>query len=227
MSAVLVVGSMLVLVAWALASRKDRRVSYAVRGALNGLVLDVGDADVQVVGGGRARAAELLRTDRYAFGHGVRTRRSVAGGEFRLRSRCPSEAIARSCSAAYRVLVPDNVPVTIRTDAGDVGFRDYTGSARVTTDEGDVDVESYCGFSLRVRTERGDVLADASCAPQRLSLRSTSGDVRAVVPSARYRLEADSSSGAAVVRGVTQAPDALFELQAISTSGDVLVETRR
>jgi hypothetical protein len=225
-SAALVGGAAIVLAGWAAASAQERRVSYAVRGALNGLALDVGAADVEIVGVGRRPAVEVLRTDRYAFGHDVRTRRSVADGVFRLRSRCPVTALARSCSVRYRVLVPDNVPVTVHTADGTVGFRDYRGSARVSTGSGDVQVESFCGFGLQVRTESGAVDVDAACPLQRLSLRTTSGAIRAVVPPGRYRVDAESTSGSAVVRGLVAAPDALFELQALSTSGDVTVETR-
>ena len=48
----------------------------------------------------------------------------------------------------------------------------------------------------------GSIVADAACAPQGLELRSSSGDVRAVVPAGRYRVDADSASGEAVVRGI-------------------------
>jgi hypothetical protein len=225
-SAALVGGAALALVGWGMASAQERRVSYEVRGSLNGLVLDVGAADVDIVGAGRRRAVQVVRTERYAFGHHARTRRAVAGGVVRLRSRCPVTAIARSCSVAYRLLVPDNVPVSVRTTDGTVGFRDYRGSAQISTRSGDVDVESFCGFGLDVRSEAGRIAVDTACPLQRLSLRTTTGAIRAVVPPARYRVDAESPSGSAVVRGVMAAPDALFELQAFSTSGDVTVETR-
>lgn len=225
-SAALVAGAALLLAGWSVASARERRVSYEVRGSINGLDLDVGSGDVEILGAGRRAAVDVLQTDRYAFGHDVRTSSSVSAGIFRLRARCPQTAITRSCSVAYRLLVPDNVPVTIRTASGHVRFHDYRGSARVTTDSGSVDVESYCGFSLDVRSAAGDVGVDASCAPQRLFLRTTSGSIHAVVPSGRYRVDADSSSGSTTVLGLTDAPDALFELHALSTSGSVRVESR-
>jgi hypothetical protein len=225
-SAVLVGGAVLLVAGWGVASGQERQVSYAVQGSVNGLALDIGNGDVEIMGIGRRPAVEVVQRARYAFGHDVITRRSVAGGVFRLSGRCPTTAITGSCSAAYRLLVPDNVPVTVQTTGGDVIFRDYRGSARVTTGSGDVHVDSFCGFSLQVRSAGGDVAVDASCAPQRLSLRTTSGSINAVVPPGRYRVDADSGAGPAVVRGLTSAPDAVFELQALSTSGAVRVETR-
>jgi hypothetical protein len=51
--------------------------------------------------------------------------------------------------------------------------------------------------------------------------------VHAVVPPGRYRLDAESSSGRRVVRGIASVSDAPFSLDAFSSSGDVVVETRR
>jgi DUF4097 and DUF4098 domain-containing protein YvlB len=128
------------------------------------------------------------------------------------------------CSAHYRIAVPDNVRVTVRTTSGDVRFRSYRGSAQVDTISGDITVAGFCGFALRARTSSGDVSAGASCALERLELRSRTGDVRAVVPPGRYQLDADSDGGESRVRGVTAAEDAPFQIQALSSAGDVTVE---
>ena len=67
--------------------------------------------------------------------------------------------------------------------------------------------------------------AAASCAVERLELRSRTGDVRAVVPPGRYQLDAESDVGDRAVRGVTAADDAPFQIQALSSAGNVTVET--
>ena len=54
-------------------------VSFAVRGSLSGVALDVGDADVVIA---RRRAAPVLgvqRTDRFAFGHDAEVQRASVG----------------------------------------------------------------------------------------------------------------------------------------------------
>ena len=222
-SAILVVGGAVALLAAGVASRQERIVSYAVAGALNGVTLDVGDADVEIVRGGARRAIDVRRTDRYAFGHPARFERTVGDGTVRLRSRCP-ETIADACSVSYRVVVPDNLPVDVRTGGGTVRLSEYHGSARVQTGSGDIDVGGFCGFSLSARTASGDVSAAASCAPQQLSLRSRTGSVRAVVPPGRYQVDAESASGSREVRGLSPVADAPFSIQALSSSGDVQVE---
>jgi hypothetical protein len=223
--AVLVGGATAALLVATVASSRERSVTFAVRGALSGVMLDVGDADVEIAGGGRRELLDVHRTDRFAFGHDAEVRRAVTAGQLRIRARCPS-TVPRTCSVRYRVVVPDNVPIDIRTDDGTVRLRGYRGSARVTTRRGDIDIGSFCGFSLQARAEGGDIAADAACAPQRLSLRSTEGDVRASLPAGRYQVEAESASGSERVRGLAAAPDAPYSIQALSSSGDVVVEAR-
>jgi hypothetical protein len=225
-SAVLVLGAAIALAIARVASGQERLTTYAVRGSLNGIALDLGDGDVVVVGGGARAGVAVERTDHWTFGHAAVARRSVRDGVFRVRSRCPTTAL-HSCSVRYRVVVPDNVPVDVRTDSGTVRFAGYRGSGSVTTRSGDVSVEGYCGFSLQARSDTGAIDADAACAPQQLLLRSTSGDVHAVVPRGRYRVDADSASGRSVVRGVQAVQDGPFSLDVSSSSGDVTVEAGR
>jgi hypothetical protein len=224
-SSLLVVGGAAALAIASVTSSHERLVSFAVRGSLSGVALDVGDADVLIAGGGRRSVLGVQRTDRFAFGHDAAVQRSVTGAELRIHSRCPN-TVPRACSVRYRVVVPDNVPVTVRTAGGTVRFRGYRGSARVTTRSGDVDIAGFCGFSLQARAESGDIAASAACAPQQLTLRSTQGSVRVSVPAGRYQVEAESASGSHSVSGLDAASDAPFAIQALSSSGDVTVEGR-
>jgi len=209
---------------WSLASSEERRVSYSVRGAPSGVALDLDDADVEVAGGGRTTAVVVSHVDRFGFGHGPRADRSIDGGVFRVRSRCPT-TVLHGCSVRYRVTVPDNVPLTIHTADGSVRFRGYRGSARITTGRGDIDISGFCGFSLQARAEGGgDIAASTACPPPQLSLRTTTGAVRARVPAGRYRIDASTAGGAPQVRGLTVDGGAPFAIQALSSSGAVSVE---
>jgi hypothetical protein len=224
-SAVLVLGSAVALVSWGLASQQRRVVSYGVTGSLDGVSLNLGGANVTIVGGGSRTSVAVQRHDRYAFGHDADATRSAVGGVFRLYSRCP-RTVFHACTAGYRLVVPDNVPVDVRTDGGNVTLDRYRGSARIVTHSGNVNVGGFCGFSLQASTSSGDVTSAMSCAPQQLALRSTSGDVKALVPDGRYRVDAETNSGTRIVSGLTSAADAVFSIQALSTSGDVRVEAR-
>jgi hypothetical protein len=225
-SAFLVVAVIGVLGVGALASHHTRIVSYPVGGTLDGASFDLGNASIDVVGGGPRARLTVQQVERYSFGHQARTVRTGSGGILRVVSRCPT-AVPHSCAVRYRVVVPDNVPVDVRTSGGGVSFRDYRGSARVSTRSGDIDIAGFCGFSLQARAESGRIDAAASCPPQELSLRSSTGSIRAVVPAGRYQVDATSASGRRAVSGIDARGDAPFAIQALSSSGDVSVEGQR
>jgi hypothetical protein len=222
-SASIVLLVVLGLGAWWVSSSEERVTSYSVRGTLEAIVLDLGSADAEIIGGREAPVVDVRRTDAFAFARPARAERQISRGTLRLRSRCP-ETVLGSCSASYRLTVPNNVPVTVRTDSGSVRLEGFRGSARIETLSGDVSATAYCGFALRARAEEGDVSASASCAPNRLELRSRNGDVRAVVPPGRYRIDADSDTGSQRVDGLTSADDAPFQILALSGEGNVLLE---
>jgi hypothetical protein len=222
-SALLVVGGAVALAIGAFASTRDRVITYPVTGTLEGVAFDLADGDIVIVGGGRRDGVEVQRSERSSFGHRPETERTVQGGVFGVKSRCPSTLLG-PCDVTYRVIVPDNVAVDVRTAGGAVTFRGYRGSARVSTSSGAIAITGYCGNSLDARAGEGDIAFDADCAPPRLSLRSNSGSIRAQIPRGRYDLDAESSAGSERVRGVTPTASAPHSVQVLSTSGDVWVE---
>jgi hypothetical protein len=222
-SACLVVGSFLTLAVWWLLSSETSVASYSVRGSVSGIDLDLAGADALIVGGGDRAAVEVRRTDEFAFGRRALSERRAQSGVLAIRSRCPRTVMA-ACSSSYRLTVPDNVQVTVRTTSGNVRFTDYRGSAQVDTGSGNIAVTGFCGFLLRARALAGSVSAEASCALERMELRSRTGDVTAVVPPGRYQVDADSDVGRRTVQGLTSADDAPFQIQALSSAGDVTVE---
>jgi hypothetical protein len=204
---------------WAL-TRERQVATYRVLGSLTAIRLDLGNADAEIVGGRDAPVVDVRRTDHFAFGRPATNARSAAGGVLRIRSRCP-DTLFGTCAARYRLTVPNNVPVTIRTGSGDVSLSGFRGSARITTEGGDIAADSYCGFVLQARADGGDIAASASCAPEQLDLRTRSGDIRAVVPPGRYRIDAETSAGTPSVRGLVPAEDAPFQIQALSGTGAI------
>ena len=167
-----------------------------VRGALDGITLDLGGADAEIVGGRDEPVVEVRRTDRFSFGQPrVELARACRAGVLRLRSRCPPTVFG-TCSASYRLTVPNNVPVDDPDRVGNVALG---GIPRLGADR-----PRTAGTSPRARTaascsRRAPGAATcrpaAACAPEQLELRSRTGDVRAVVPAGRYRIDAESDGG--------------------------------
>lgn len=222
-SATLVVGCAAALAIWWLVTSRETVTTYTVEGTVNAVVLDLGLANATIVGGGDRQAIEVRRTDRYAFRRTAQSERTASGGTLTIRSRCP-RTVLHSCSASYRLIVPDNVAVTVRTTSGTVRMVGYRGSGEIDTNSGDVTVDGVCGFGLRARSQSGDVSAGTACPIGSLDLRSGTGDVRAVVPPGRYVVDAESDSGKRAVHGVIATQDAPFTIQALSSSGNVDVE---
>jgi hypothetical protein len=218
---VLVTVAAALIISW-FVTRETRTTSYRVLGDLAGIRLDVGDADVEITGG--AAAVEVRRVERFAYGKPSEERRRTDGGRFTVESRCPDQVLD-GCHTVYRLTVPDNVPLEIETSSGDVTLSGVRATVQVSTGSGAVGATAFCGFSLRATSDTGDVNAAAECSADRLELRSRSGDVRAVVPAGRYQIDAQSDSGSTRVSGVTAVEDAPFQIQALSTSGDVTVES--
>jgi DUF4097 and DUF4098 domain-containing protein YvlB len=220
-SALILIVVAVVLAIWWAASRETRAGRIRVSGEATALELDLGDAPVQISGG--SGLIDARRTEEASFGHPPTVTHDTRSGVVRITSRCP-DIVLGTCKSSWRVAVPDNVLVNVRTSSGRVTISGLNGSARVTTGSGDVSLSRFCGFTLVVTSASGDVDSAADCSPDRIELRSGSGDIHAVVPGGRYRVDAHSDGGTDRVRGLTVADDASYTVQALSGSGDVTVE---
>jgi DUF4097 and DUF4098 domain-containing protein YvlB len=128
-----------------------------------------------------------------------------------------------SCRVSYRLTVPDNVPLMIETSSGSVDLAGVRATVQIATGSGAIRATGFCGFSLRAVSDTGNVSTVSECSADRLELRSRTGDVRAVVPAARYTVDAQSERGDVRTRGLIPTEDAPFEIQALSTDGDVTI----
>jgi hypothetical protein len=206
---------------WLFTYRGDA-ATFSTPAPLRRVELDVGAGNV-VVQGGAPGDVRVRRTERASFGRAPRERRSLTAGVLRVASSCP-RIVVGSCGAEYRLTVPDDVTVSVRTRRGSVRLDGFHGSAQVQTGSGEVIATAFCGFRLSVLSVSGDIHAIAACAPKSLDLRSGQGDVTALVPPGRYRVEATSGAGRRRVAGVLPSPAARFLITARSASGAVTVE---
>jgi putative adhesin len=205
---------------WA-ATAGTRSESFLAAAEVLRVELDIGRGNVELVGGGLDEVA-VRRTDHFAYDHAPEEVRIQQDGVIRINSTCP-RLLLGSCFADYRVTVSDNVPVVVSAPHGDIRVSSYRGSAQLDTSEGNISVSSFCGFVLQATTKTGNIDVGAGCSPERLELRSDTGNVTVSVPEGRYRVDAATSNGTANVRGVTPADDAPWSLQALSNTGNVTV----
>ncbi len=220
--ALLVAVSAVIGVEW-LASQRVSASSYFVGGSLMGVQIRVVSGDVVVVGGGAQSGVTVHRFDRSTFGRGPVEWRREEDGRLQIGSECPRLAVG-ACSASYRLVVPDDMPVSVRADHGSIRVEGFRGSASLATGNGAIMVDGFCGYMLHALSLGGDIAVAASCSPQHLELRSRTGNVSATVPPGRYRIDASEGSGPTIVRGLTADPNAPWEILAVSTTGKVAVE---
>jgi DUF4097 and DUF4098 domain-containing protein YvlB len=222
-AALLATGAGVLAISWAVTKSTDSTSFTAqIPSLLTGVELDIDGGDVEILG---AAAQEVLvnRVDYSVFGLGPDEKRFVTEGVFRIETTCP-ELVVGTCAADYRITVPEEVPLMIRTEHGDVRLTAYRGSAVVSAESGTVTVDAFCGTVLEVTATAGDIDVGATCLATRLTLYTTSGDITLRVPPGRYSMDAGTISGQTTLRGVADDPFAGPRIEARSNSGDVSVE---
>ena len=129
-----------------------------------------------------------------------------------------------SCRATFRLSVPDNVPVEIETSSGRCGLAGVRASVQVSTgsgrDHGDRVLRLLAARELGHRRRRRGLGVLGGPAGAALAQRRRARGR----PAGRYQIDAQSDTGDAASRGLTDVDDAPFQIQALSTSGDVTVE---
>ena len=201
------------------ATRHDSVTSYTYSGSITRVSVTASSGPVVIVSSSSG-GVEVRRTDRYAFGHRARERRSFTDGIVSVSSRCP-RIVVGNCSASYEVAVPETATVEVRTTDGSVRLEGFRGRAEVSTDSGDVEASAYCGFGLTASSRSGNLRVAAACAPQDLQLTTGTGNAVALVPPGRYRVNARGARTR--VSGVTQDAGAPFSLDLSSGSGAVTI----
>jgi hypothetical protein len=223
-SAALLLAAALLLGALWWTSQSTSSTSYTAQlpSTLLGIELEVAEGDVEIVGGA-SREVFVSRVDSSAFGHTPTEQRFVANGVLRLESGCP-ELVIGACASDYRLTVPDRVPLRIVAVHGDVRVTGYRGSGVLSTRDGSVTVDAYCGSILDVTAGSGSIDVRLTCAPQRLTMRTGSGDMTARVPLGQYSIDAETLDGDVTLEGLADDPAATPRIQALSNSGDVTLE---
>jgi Toastrack DUF4097 len=223
-STVVLVGAALLLAALWSTSDKTSSTSYTAQlpSALLRIEMQVAEGSVEIVGGA---TPEVLvdRVDSSAFGHWPTEKRFVADGVFRIESTCP-ELVIGACAADYRITVPETTPLAIVAVHGDIRLNAIRGPALLSTRDGSITVDAFCGSVLDATASGGDVDVVATCPTERLTLRTGSGDIDARVPPGQYSIDAETLDGEVAVDGVVDDPSARSRIQALANDGDVTVK---
>jgi len=167
------------------------------------VVIKAESGDIDVVPGDGS--VDVERTDRYVLDSPDVTR-TLDDGVLTIESRCDS-VLAPFCATDYRVEVPRDVTVDVRTYSGDVDIDGITGRQ--------IDARSYVGDVHVDAARKGDITAHTNV-----------GDVDVELPRGTYAVDSDTAVGDSDVDGVVDSDRAQHEIDARTDVGDVDVTAR-
>ena len=169
-------------------------------------------------------------------------------GSLRLSSSCSPGLIAGWCSVDYEIAVPAGTAIQADTSAGDITARDIrstvptqlfssagditvigavTPALRLNTDAGDVRASGIRADEVELDSAAGDIDASLLGLADRLDVRTSAGDIGIVVPDAIYRVDTRTSAGDIDDQEIRTSPRAERSIRAVTSAGDIRIESRR
>ncbi|MFE1173648.1 DUF4097 family beta strand repeat-containing protein [Streptomyces sp. NPDC058773] len=199
-------------------TKKAERI-YSVDGRITALSATTHGGNIEVVPVGAGGSVRV--TERYVYNdrkpspqHGVK--------DGRLTLEAEDCGMGRRCEVAYRVLLPRNASVDLRTSGGDITVRGATGGIAAETSGGDIFVKDSSARTATARTSGGNVELALSAAPDEVSGRSSGGNVTIRLPKGSYAVEATTSGGTSKV-SVPNDKSSAHKITARTSGGDVAV----
>jgi Putative adhesin len=105
------------------------------------------------------------------------------------------------------------------TVSAPIELRDVGGRARVSSDSGTITGNAQVLQTLVARTGSGWVTAAFDAPPERVEIRSASGEISLEVPAGRYRLDLHAPAGRVHVQGVVNDPAATRTISITTGAG--------
>lgn len=183
---------------------------------------DGGEVDIR---GGLTDSVVVRRTDQWLVAR-PDIDQSVRDGVLEIASRCTGLAELLRCTSDLEIIAPPEADIDVEVAAGDVTLRGLRGRVAVKTALGDVEARRLDPFTLRARSDAGDVTLDLVGTPTLVDAAVQSGSVSIVVPFGSYRVDAEAESGDVDVQGVIRDDLAPQRIVAAADRGDVSVRAR-
>lgn len=225
--------------AWSWLARQTVTERTGYQGTVTELTVELGNGSAEVTAGPPGRATVEQRLT-WSYGRPV-VRQEHTDGRLSVTATCGTRPRLPGCAVAYRIEVPPEVAVTVRTGSGTVSVRDVTGPLTLHSRNGDVRVENVAGDlrldarsgridgadlhspQVQARTGAGDVALRFGTPPTTVLARTGSGGITvAVPPPDGYNLHASARSGTRTVN-VREEPTAPRRIDAQAGDGNVRV----
>ncbi|MGW7486748.1 DUF4097 family beta strand repeat-containing protein [Streptomyces sp. NPDC054786] len=198
---------------------KEAERTYSVHGKVTALSVTTHGGNIEVVpvdAGGSVKVTEkyVYNERKPAPEHGVK------GG--RLTLKAEDCGMGRKCDVGYRVLLPRDASVDLRSSGGDITVHGAAGGIAAETSGGNITVADSTARTAKARTSGGNVDLALSTAPDQVSGRTSGGDVTIRLPKGSYAVDASTSGGNRKV-SVPADEGSAHKVTARSSGGDVSV----
>ncbi|MEU9113094.1 DUF4097 family beta strand repeat-containing protein [Streptomyces sp. NPDC048483] len=220
--AVLAAGTSLTACSLTFGPTEKAQRTYTVDGKVTAVEATTHGGDIEIVPIAAGGAVKV--TEKYEYNdekphpaHAVKDGRLTLEAE-----ECTGSG--KQCKVSYRVLLPRNAAVDLRTSGGDVTVRGTSGPISAETSGGDITVADSTARKAKVKTSGGDVELTLAAVPDEVSGQTSGGDVTIRVPKGSYAVDASTSGGTRTVSVPTDGGSA-HKIAAKTSGGDVTVET--
>ncbi|MBP2702707.1 DUF4097 family beta strand repeat protein [Microbispora sp. RL4-1S] len=165
--------------------------SYDVTDGVTSIETRTGSGEIEVNESERTgiHVTETLhwRGDQPRDGH------AVEGDRLRMEYRCDA------CSVDYRIDIPRGLGVKVDSGSGTITLRALTGAVNASTGSGDIDGGGLRGRSVTASTGSGQIELRFAAPPDRVEVKSGSGDGVVRLPQGAYNVTAETGSGTRTV----------------------------
>lgn len=195
--------------------------------AITAVQIKSGTGDVKVSTGARAGTLQLTRRlPRDLASSGYAADQRWDGNTLVLTPEASCGSSKAGCSIDYSLEVPDGTRITVDTGSGDVKLEGTLGVIAAKTGSGDVELDDLRSTSVSASTGSGDIDLSLKSAPDSLTLRAGSGDVKVRMPrEATYDVTTNTGSGDDEVT-VDTSSDSVHKVRVDTGSGDIELAPR-
>lgn len=127
------------------------------------------------------------------------------GKKFKIESEYKNEINKINTYIKYKIYIPENIEVEIKTDTGDIDVMNVTFIDEITTNSGDIDVD-VINMKENVKIETKD------------------GDIKAKIKEGIYKkIETNTVFGDVKLDGISRKSSGKYNIELKTNSGDIIV----
>lgn len=178
--------------------------------------IDNDNGDITVTGDAATTEVALHREVEYRGERPEEPSHRVEGGVLVL-GECP----IAGCSVRYELELPAGVPVTGKTDNGEIRLSGV-GEVDVRSDNGGITVDGAAG-PVTIRTSNGEIDLTLDT-PQDIRAETDNGEITATVAAGTYQVSAQTDNGDLDI-GIPDDPDGEHRIELVTDNGSVTVRS--